>query len=122
MNKNLLQIIDVGILVGFLVIGILISITSAPIVNLPADWDCSNTAAYIFKQEKQLGHDPTIIYGQNFSSIEGHAWVEDIHGVVLIGGLGMKREKLYERFPVIKYYKKKPTGTPEWVNEWNTEF
>lgn len=119
MNKNKLSI---GILVGFLAITILIPITNAPIVNFPTGWDCSNIAVYVFKQEKQLGHDPTIVYGQNFSSTEGHAWVEDIHGVVLTGELGMGRKELYERFPFIIRYKKSPEGTVEWVNEWDTVF
>ena len=120
MNKNLLQIIDVGILIGFLVIGILISITSAPIANLPTDWDCSNTAAFYFNNEKKLGHDPTIVRGSNFTSMEGHVWVENEAGEVLCGGLGMKKKDLYARFTIIEIYKEIPnTGTPEWLAEWD---
>lgn len=94
-------------------------IVEAPDFTLPESWDCSNNAAYIFITEKRLGHEPIIVYGQNFTSMEGHAWTENENGKVLIGGLDMKREDLYNRFPVIEYYSKIPTGSIEWEKEWS---
>ena len=119
MNK--LQIIDITILVLFLAVTLLISIVSAPLMDpLPKHWDCSNTAAFYFNNEKRLGHNPTIVRGSNFTSMEGHAWIENEHGEILCGGLGMKKKDLYARFIIIETYKEIPnTGTLEWLAEWD---
>ena len=121
MNKRILQIVDVAILILFLVVAFLISFVHSPSDKFPKDWDCSNTAAYVFKAEKYVGHEPTLVIGYNWNDYWGHAWVEDKEGNVIHGG---EKKWLYSTCSKRHYYKEIPKRDPyggNWsIGEWDT--